>query len=208
MSNNNQSVSNRWPFKLVAFTLLGLLLLARIGYGQTQVTESKQAILQGSIQIQPSQNVLGDQESKIQPGTPVKLIVAVENKGPQTSPPGQLFVRYAFAKPLDHEATSIIFETEKKPLPAIAPGKKIEISFDTPHQSPSLLDFVRYDWSMREYQAIAVFNREEKMIGTLAITFSAYYYPGIKKEFPTKISSEIEAEPQVTKSAVKTDQNK
>ena len=46
---------------------------------------------------------------------------------------------------------------------------------------------MRNDWPIREYQAVAVFPNDEKTIGTLAITFSAYYYPGIKKELPAKI---------------------
>jgi hypothetical protein len=190
MSETHQSLSNRWPFRVLFVVVLSLLLLARIGYGQPQAVEIKQAVLQGSIHIQPVQPQPDDQTGKIQPGTPVKVVVTVENKGPQASPEGQLYVRYAFAKPLDHETTSIIFETEKKPLPSIEPGKQVNIAFDSPHQSPSLLDFVRYDWSMREYQALAVVNQEDHLIGTLAMTFSAYYYPGIKKELPAKIPVE------------------
>lgn len=188
MSENRQFWSRQGVLKISVLVVLGLLFLARIGYGQTQLADNKNVILQGSIQIQPTKPVPGDETGKIQPGTPVKLIVTVENKGNQNSPAGQLFVRYAFAHPLDKEKTSVLFETEKKPLPSIEPGKKIDIAFDTPHQIPSLLDFVRYDWSIRDYQAIAMINQEEHMIGTLAITFSAYYYPGIKKEFPVKIS--------------------
>lgn len=187
MSEHHQSLSHQWLLRVGAFVLLGLLLLARIGYSQTPSTTAQNIILQGSIQIQPMRTIPGDQTDKIQPGTPVKIDATVENKGRQASPPGQLYVRYAFAHPLDKETTSVIFETEKKPLPSIEPGKKIEIAFDTPHQIPSLFDFVRYDWPIREYQAIAVINHEEHLIGTLAITFSAYYYPGIKKEFPIKI---------------------
>lgn len=188
MSEHHQSWSRHQLWKVGAFVILGFLLLARIGYGQTQVANDKNVILQGSIHIQPIKTIQEDQTGKIQPGTPVKIVVTVENKGQQISPEGQLYVRYAFAHPLDKEARSVIFETEKKPLPSIEPGKKVDIAFDTPHQIPSLLDFVRYDWSIREYQAVAVVHQEEYMIGTLAITFSAYYYPGIKKEFPTKIS--------------------
>lgn len=188
MSDNQQSWSRQRLLKVGTYIILALLLLARIGYGQIQVAMNKNVVLQGSIQIQPVKAVSGDQTGKIQPGTPVKILVTMENKGQQASPAGQLYVRYAFAHPLHDEATSVIFETEKKPLPALEPGKKIDITFDTPHQIPSLLDFVRYDWSIREYQAMAVINQEEYMIGTLAITFSAYYYPGIKKEFPTNIT--------------------
>lgn len=190
MNENHQALSNRWVFRAVIAVIVSLLLLARIGYGQPQsVIEAKQAVLQGSIQLKPVKPLPDDESGKIQPGTPVKIVVTVENKGPQTSSAGKLYVRYAFAKPLEREANSIIFETEKKPLPAIEPDNSVDIVFETPHTSPSLLDFVREDWPMREYQAIAVFQREEHMIGTLAITFSAYYYPGIKKEFPTKVFS-------------------
>ncbi len=194
MSENHQSLANRKQFRLAIYFMVGLLLLARIGYGQTQLVETKHAILQGTIHIEPVQPVPGDQTGKIQPGKPIKLAVTVENKGQHPTPSGQLYIRYAFAKPLENETTSIIFETEKRPLPAIAPGKKVEIAFETPHQTPSLLDFVRYDWPVREYQALAIFPKEEKIIGTLAITFSAYYYPGIKKEFPTQISIEQPSE--------------
>jgi hypothetical protein len=189
MSEINQSVLNqRWLLRVVAWILLGLLIFVRIGYGQTRSPDSALVILQGSTHLQPIQSVPGGESGQIQPGTAVKLTVTVENKGQLASPPGELFVRYAFARPLEKEAISIIFETEKQSLPSIEPGGEVDIHFKTTHQIPSLLDFVRYDWSMREYQAIAMINEEENMIGTLAITFSAYYYPGIKKELPTKIS--------------------
>jgi hypothetical protein len=188
MSTNQFVPNQRWLVKLSAVVILGLLLLAHIGYGQTQTADFPHVVLQGSIHIQPVNPIPNDQTNKIQPGTPVKLVVTVENKGQQASPSGQLYVRYAFAHPLENEARSVIFETEKKPLPAIAPGQRVDIAFETPHHIPSLLDFVRYDWSIREYQAMAVVDDEEHLIGTLAITFSAYYYPGIKKEFPIKLS--------------------
>jgi hypothetical protein len=188
MSENHQSLSRQRSLRVGVFIILGLLLLARIGYGQTQLVDTRNVILQGSIHIQPIKAIPEDQTGKIQPGTPVKIIATIENNGQQASPAGQLYVRYAFAQPLDKEAASVIFETEKQQLPSIEPGKKVDIAFDTPHQIPSLLDFVRYDWSIREYQAMAIINQEEHMIGTLAITFSAYYYPGVKKEFPTKLS--------------------
>lgn len=188
MSKNDQFLSHRRLLRVSVFVILGLFLLARIGYGQMPWVDIKHVILQGSIHIQPINAVAGDQTGKVQPGTPVKIVVTVENKGQQASPAGQLYVRYAFAQPLAQETTSIIFATEKQPLPVIEPGHKVDIAFDTPHQIPSLLDFVRYDWSIREYQAMAIINQEEHMLGTLAITFSAYYYPGIRKEFPIQLS--------------------
>lgn len=188
----HQFLTNHRFLKAVIFVVIALLLLAGIGYGHIQTIENRQtSVLQGSIHIQPAQPIPGDETNKIQPGTPVKIVVTVENKSSHTSPSGQIYVRYAFAKPLDKEISSVIFETEKQPLPKIAPGHQIDITFNTPHQTPSLLDFVRNDWSIREYQAMTVIDDTEHTIGTLAITFSAYYYPGIKKEFPTKIPIEI-----------------
>ncbi|WP_068471404.1 hypothetical protein [Candidatus Protochlamydia phocaeensis] len=193
MSDNQRSSSNRWIFRTALFVLVGLLMLARLGYGQSNSQAPQRAILQGQIHVQPLKPIPQDQTGKVQPGTSVKIVVAVENKGTRPSLSGELYVRYAFTKPLENEPTSVIFQTEKKNLPSIEPGKSIEIAFDTPHQWPSVLDFIRYDWPLREYQAVALFNQEEKIIGTLAVTFSAYYYPGIRKEFPTHIESEAEA---------------
>lgn len=191
MTENQQHWFQQRFFKIAIGCIVALLVLARIGYGygQAQTTTNKQTILQGSLHIQPTQPVQDDLTNKIQPGTAVKIGVMVENKGQQASSAGQLYVRYAFANPLQDEPESVIFETEKKPLPPLEPGKKVKVIFNTPHKIPSLLDFVRHDWSIREYQAIAVVNDEDYMIGTLAITFSAYYYPGIKKEFPIEIAS-------------------
>jgi hypothetical protein len=190
MSDRQHSLSESRVFRGVVFVVITLLLLARIGYGQLQApAERKEGILQGSIHIEPLKTIPGDISDRIQPGSAVKISVRVENKGQHETPPGQLYVRYAFAHPLDKEESSIIFETKKKPLPAIPPEKTVEVSFDEPHLIPSLLDFVRYDWSLREYQAIAIINDKEHMIGTLAITFSAYYYPGFKKEFSAKIQA-------------------
>jgi hypothetical protein len=165
-----------------------LVLINLLVFGTSYATSTnKEAILQGNIQIQLMQPVPGDQTGKIQPGTPIKHIVNVENLGQDVSPSGKLYVRYAFAKPLDKEKTSVIFQSEKKELPAIEPGQKIELSFDTPHHTPSLTDFVRYDWPKREYQAVFVTPEEEHVIGTLVMTFSAYYYPIMQKEIEAKI---------------------
>lgn len=187
MSNIQHSLPRQRSLKIGLIVIFTLLLSASIGYSQTQTTANKNVILQGSIQIQPTKILPNGQVEQIQPGTPVKIAVTVENKGELASSAGELFVRYAYAHPLEKETTSMIFETEKKELPTIEPGKKIEITFNTPHQIPLLLDFVRDDWSMREYQATALINQKEYLLGTLAITFSAYYYPGMKKEFPTEI---------------------
>lgn len=189
MSENRSSWFQYSLWKVSACAIFLLLLSAHIGYGQTQPFDHKNVILQGCIHLQPVKPIPQDDTGKIQPGTAVKISVSIENRSQQVSPAGQLYVRYAFAPPLEGEKASVIFETEKKSLPSIEPGKKIEIAFDALHETPSLLDFVRYDWSIREYQAIAIINQHEYNVGNLAITFSAYYYPGIRKEIPTIIPS-------------------
>lgn|GEM_PF-2268827 len=182
VSEHPSTLSRQWLLRTSVFVALSFLLFAYIAYAQALFAGNPTVLLQGSIHIQPTQSFPGDQADKIQPGTSIKLSATVENKGEQRSPQGELYIRYAFSHPLDKEVTSVIFETEKKTLPAIEPGGRRVIFFDTPHQTPSLLDFVRYDWSIREYQAMAIFDREEYLLGTLAMTFSAYYYPGIKRE--------------------------
>jgi hypothetical protein len=175
---------------LASLMVLSVLAWAGLVYGQSYQSNTPQAILLGSINIQPV-NPIGNDPVKIQPGTPIMLNVTVENKGEAVSPSGTLLMRYALAKPLDKDPKSVVFETERQPLPSIQPGEKVNIAFTTPHQWPSVLDYIRHDWLMREYQAVASFDGQEKIIGTLAITFSAYYYPGIRKEFPTPIHGEI-----------------
>lgn len=168
-----------------ARTLITALLLSvsAFCYGETE----KPAILQAGIHLETTRPIPGDDTGKIQPGIPIKIIVSLANMGGEMSLPGTLYVRYGFAPPLEKEAKSILFETEKKSFSPIEPGKTVDIIFDTPHSTPSLLDFVRGDWPIREYQAIAIIDGKEHMLGSLAITFSAYYYPGIKKEFPTVV---------------------
>lgn len=171
--------------RIMTALTIGLLAWTNIAYSQTP--KEPQAILLGDIHIKPS-NPIDNDPVKIQPGTPVTLNVTIENHGTVASPAGKLFVRYAFAKPLDKEENSVLFTTETLPLPSIPAGESINIAFQTPHQWPSILDYVRDDGLMREYQAIATFHEKQpKMIGSLAITFSAYYYPGIRKEIPTSI---------------------
>lgn len=166
--------------KVTLWLFLSFIFVCQNSFAQAQA----QALLQGAVLIHhPSQNEQVKSD-RIQPGSFVKLAVEVENKGQAASSPKQIYIRYAFAKPLDKESGSVLFETEKVDLPSIPAGQSVEISFNTPHQWPALPDFIRHDWGMREYQVVI----EEKIIGTLAITFSAYYYPGIRKEMPQQFS--------------------
>lgn len=162
---------------------IGIFLLAlMIGVQFANAQETGNPILVGSIGYEPLKQM--EAKDQVQPGTSVKLKVEVKNKGKAANKPGKIYLRFSFVKPLESESNSVIFQTEQVDLPAIQPEGKVEIHFEKTHQWPSILDFVRYDWSMREYQAIVVIENKESMIGSLAITYSAYYYPGIRKELP------------------------
>jgi hypothetical protein len=173
---------------LLQFRKINLTLLFTISVfflfqrGFTEI-EAHPAILQGAISVREQSQVSKIQSDKIQPGHSVKLSLLIENRGQHPSPATQVYIRYAFAKPLEKDPNSILFETEKVDLPGIEPNDTFEITFNTNHKWPALPDFIRNDWGMREYQAVV----DDKVIGTLAITFSAYYYPGIQKEIPQRI---------------------
>lgn len=149
--------------------------------------EERAAILQAAILVEPVPQPAQYKTEKIQPGQSVKISVLIENIGDSLSPSSKLYVRYAFAKPLEKDPSSVLFETKKLDLPPIQPNSSIEVPFEETHKWPSLPDFISQDWGMREYQAIIEVENQEKIIGTLAITFSAYYYPGIRKEMPVKL---------------------
>ena len=147
-------------------------------------TMEKQATMQAAILVQPTIQPTQFQTDKIQPGQSVKISLLAENIGDTASPASKIFVRFALAKPLDNEPSSILFETEAKELPVIQPGNSLEIAFEKTHKWPSISDFIREDWGMREYQAVIQVEGQQEIIGSLAVTFSAYYYPGIRKELP------------------------
>ncbi len=154
----------------------------------TNRSEKQQAVLQAAILVQPTAQPTQFQTDKIQPGHSVKISLVAENIGNSSSPAGKIFVRFALAKPLDNEPNSVVFETETVDLPSIQPGHSIELAFEKTHQWPSLPDFIKDDWGMREYQAVVDLENHKEAIGSLAITFSAYYYPGVRKELPYTIS--------------------
>jgi len=124
---------------------------------------------------------------RIQPGTPVTLCASVKNLGKQPSAQGTIQLQFAYPKPIDTQAKSLIFETEKAELPSIEPGKDLVITFKTPHQLPSLFDFIRNDWGMRQYHALITIGDKVQLAGTRGITFSAYYYEGPSHEIPVEV---------------------
>lgn len=176
---------NQKPASMALFFVVISFLWMGITYSQNTLTTTETTVLQSEVVVEPTRPL--EEPTKIQPGTPVKLKLIVENKGSKPSASGDVFIQFGYAKPLDNQPKSVIFETEKTTLPSIEPGQKKEIVFASTHTWPTLFDFVRFDWSLREYKAIAIIENEEKILGTLAITVSAYYYPGVKKEFPSEV---------------------
>lgn len=134
-----------------------------------------------------AQIVIQAEGGKIQPGAPVTLSATIRNIGEQANAPGDIQLQFQFPKPLDKQPGSLIFETEKQPLPSIEPGKEVVIIFTTQHQLPSLFDFIRHDWGMRQYQALVNVDNHVQIAGALSITFSAYYYQGPSQEIPVEV---------------------
>lgn len=183
MNKGSTSFLTHQSFKIGLMLLVGILVLARLGYSFPADNKAERIQLEGTIVLEAIKPAFPNEKEKIQPGTPVKVSVKIENKGKLTSFPGDVYVCYALAKPLHTEEGSVIFESDKVSLAPIEPGKEIMITFDKLHQLPGLLDFVRDDWALREYQVYVQMGQETQLIGTLALTFSAYYYPGVLKQF-------------------------
>lgn len=135
--------------------------------------------LQSTIHITPTRPLTG-QEGKIIPVTYVALSAVVKNGSKETSPVGEIYVRFSFRAPHQNDPNSILFQTEKVGLPALAPGEEKVITFKTNHLLPTLFDYVKYDWAMREYEAVMDVEGDQEVIGTRAIAFSAYYYEGVQ----------------------------
>ncbi len=146
------------------------------------------ALLKTIIHAIPQDNPHSTQE-KVQPGTKMQLRAIVRNEGDVPSKAGRLYIRFAFPKPLDKQENSVIFKTEVENLPSLEPGEHIAINFTTTHHWPSIFDFIRNDWAMREYEAITTIDHKELITGTRVISFSAYYYEGPASKKPVRVSS-------------------
>lgn len=125
----------------------------------------------------------------IQPGSSVKLSVVVRNRGDVPSAPGKIFLRYALPKSLEGNKNGIIFETDTEGLPSMPPGAALTLNFKKVHQWPSIFEYIRRDWALREYQAVVDILGSEYITGTRAISFSAFYYEGHQGKKPVKVSS-------------------
>lgn len=149
---------------------------------------AENALLHTSINAIPQNNPHSTREH-VQPGTVIQLQASVKNVGNAPSEAGEMQIRFAFPKPLDKQQNSVIFKTETVHLPSIAPGEQVSLLFKEKHQWPTLFNFIRSDWAMREYQAVATIDREEKVVGSMMIAFSAYYYEGASSDRPVAVSS-------------------
>lgn len=161
---------------------------AFLSSGQLDATFVQGALLQTQINASPMQQSHGTSE-RVQPGTRMTLTAVVKNIGDIPSAPGKIFLRFCFPKPLDKQPASVIFNTETTDLPSIPPGDFITINFATPHQWPSLFDYIRNDWAMREYEAVVNVGGSEHVTGTRVISFSAHYYEGPAYEKSARVSS-------------------
>lgn len=128
--------------------------------------------------LQSSINITSTRPGKINPSTPVILSTRVKNIGDEKSLPGEIFIRFAFREPHTEEANSVLFETEKVDLPALSAGEEKTITFKTPHLLPTIFEFVRHDWAMRDYEAVVERGGKKEVIGKRALGFTAHYYEG------------------------------
>lgn len=173
--------------------LILLVILAYVGYNYYPQLfgHPNAAVLEGKILLTP---VKKDSE-KIAPGSLVNVGAKITNVGTKASAPGKVTIRYAFLKPLDEHTKSVLYQTEILPLPSLQPDQEIEVAFSMPHQWPSLADFIKNDWALRQYQVIVtVQTQKEFLIGSKAISYSAYYYGGPSHEIATPVPS---AEPDI-----------
>ncbi|MGA8165121.1 MAG: hypothetical protein WB791_08885 [Waddliaceae bacterium] len=160
----------------------------RITAEEKEAGAVKGALLQAAINAnaleppkQPSEKVI--------PRTEMRLSAIVKNVGDVPSAPGRVFVQFGLPKPMDANPESVIFKTERVNLPSIEPGQYLVINFSKYHQWPSMFDFIRNEWAMREYQAIVDIDGKEAIAGTRLISFSAYYYEGRASEIPVRVTS-------------------
>lgn len=148
------------------------------------------AVLQSLINTTPA--VAGESMTDaitdaITPGTPMKLVVQVENVGNMASKELPMFVRFSLPYPLSKQPHSVLYESEQQMLPILQPGEAKTLAFAKVHVWPSLFDFVRNDWAMRQYEAVICLDGKEFVSGTGTITFSATYYEGPSMEIPVAI---------------------
>lgn len=148
--------------------------------GLTGIVSADEAVakLQSTITISPTRG------PKINPSTHVILSANVKNVGNGKSLPGEIFIRFSFRPPHESEPNSVLFQTEKVELPSLDAGEERMITFKTNHLLPTVYDYVRHDWAMREYEAIVEIKGKSQITGTRALSFTAHYYEGCSTPRP------------------------
>lgn len=157
---------------LISTYLLSILFLLPSLEGASHSTPPT---LEGTITATPLSSTEIN-NNKVLPGSVVNLSVKVKNTGRYPTQPGTIFIRFGFPEPLDELPSSVLFETEELVLPSIPPFEERTLTFSKPHKWPSLFDYVRNDWAMREYEAIVSQGKKTHKIGQKALLVSAYYY--------------------------------
>lgn len=161
-------------------------ILALTSTTLSNANQADGAILEATLDILPSK-VTTENPRLITPGIPAKIAVKIKNVGSKVNQPATLYVRFSFPRPLDNQKNSTLFATEAVSLPPINPGQSAALEFETEQATPSLNDFIREDWSLRQYQAVVVLDKQEYVIGSIPLTFSCFYYPGQGHETPVTI---------------------
>lgn len=172
--------------KFISVFIVAALTFVFVGYAQAGTERDKIVRLTSSLTLQPERPI-PDNADKIQPGTSVKVGLKMENKGDVPTQAGEVYVRFAFPKPLDQRPNSVIFKSDKVAVPSLAPGEVREITFTPSHTIPVVTDFIRNDWAMREYEAIYVVDSKEQLIAVLPLTYSVYYYPALQQSLSVEI---------------------
>lgn len=174
---------------IAIFVFIGILAYTGYEYVPEMIAYKNKALLEGEIFI-VSTKPSGEDPNKMIAGTQVKFSAKIKNIGKLPSASGQAMIYFAFLKPLDEHAKSVIFETEKVALPSLQPNEEIDVYFKNTHQWPALADFIKNDWSMRQYQLIVSIGKQDVIIGTKAISYSSYYYAGPTHEMPTEVPAQ------------------
>ena len=198
-SNSWPSIPQKMAIKILKKKIKILLIVFQVccyADGGDYDYNVRGALLQAKISAVPLEQSTR-QPGKIQPGTKMKISAVITNVGDQPNAPGKFFVRFAYPKPLDKQPNSLLYQSETVALPAIDPGDHLNIVFSQYHLWPSMFDFIRQDWSMREYEGIVLIGSREHLVGSRGIAFTAFYYEGPPKEQAAKVSTSSLVKPHL-----------
>jgi hypothetical protein len=148
-----------------SFLLAPLALAAQPAQLQPRLQLPQKAILEAQLGVDP--------RSKLQPGTMVRITATVRNVGTAPSAQGTLQIRLEPSRDFS-QSHNALFMTEEQPLPVIAPGQQVQISFSTAHKLPDLNAYAELSMH-RAYKAVAKIGTAEKLIGEQRIRISGAY---------------------------------